>query len=469
MPPYPPQNAYSYPGSMPVSRPDDEQERPSTPAVQPSGGNRYTRMINDAEQRVTSRAAPSYGGSTPTAPGGFDPSNPNKQYSYDGKADLGANNGFNQANNWKMYYENMQRMAGDATRSGERAQGSRENADSWRGQYQTPGYEAPADFSYNPWGQQRPGMANDEDFATAHNRYSALMNQTGGPVQSRDADAYDTGGFGGAFYNYANAGANILQTKMKDTHRGLTDNAAGRGRLNTGFFDEDTGNLWRQLSGEATDQMNSRALDAARLDMEPAMQNARLRTQVSEGNADRDLQGQRYGQDDRQFLMDFTSGREDARGSRADRAYEFDRNAYGDDRNFDFDVYRDGRDFGRGTYQDDRNFGRDVFEGDRGFDEDRYRFDEGMYRGDRDTYMDAVTGARDWRTQQQQQSAQESANSGFRGFLNNYALPIAGMATNFMPTGGGAPSPSGGGSAGTPGVGHGGSQGGGRPARRMRY
>lgn len=460
--------------SVPNSpRPQTQWNRPMTAPTRNMFGTSGIgrRLASGYQQKYNTemtrrdRASSAYGGTgqreANVGPlGGFDPNRPGEQYTADGKGDMGANNGFNQANFWDRYQTAMNQTGGDWMQGRERAAGSRANADSWRGSYQAPNYQAPADFSF---GGQRAPMMSDEDFASSFNRYNALMGQTGGPIQSRDAEATDTGGFGSAFYNYANAGANILQTRMKDANRQLTDNAAGRGRLNTGFFDEDKGELWRTLGREAQDEINSKALDAARLDMEPAMQNARLRTQVSEGNADRNLQGQRYGQDDRQFLMDFTAGREDTRGERGDRRYE-------SDRDFAFDAYRDRRNFGRDVFEGDRGFGRDVFESDRGFDEDRYRFDEDMSRNDRDAYMDMVTGGRDWRNAQQQQ---DRANSGsFLKGLGQLGLGLAGSALGPIGAAAGqyvGGKIFGGGGGGGQGGGHGGDQGGGRPSTSKRW
>lgn len=318
----------------------------------------------------------------------FDPTqDPRTRY------DAIANNGNNLANYTNRGMQVLNRGMGDYERRDEMAAGSRARADqaaTGRPTYQIPTYTAPEAFTFD---QQRTPLQTDADIADRYRGYGEMigLDQLNAGT---DYQAERVGDYGQAFQTWLTGAQSSFGKRLQEESNLLKESAAARGRLNTGFYDEDYGKLARGVAGDFSDAAQMAALDAAGLSLRGA-----------EGNANRALDAARL------------------RGDRADAAYRnnlglldrsLDRSAYldqagdarfEDDRNFAYDVYGDARDFGRDTFEDDRNFGygafRDStrdFENDRNFWEDRYRFDEGEADDARNFYADWLTGMTDRRT-----------------------------------------------------------------------
>lgn len=310
--------------------------------------------------------------------------------------DARANDGFNGANFWARGNTLLNRSGNDLNTRTDNATASRAAADTantGRPTYQIPTYNAPA-----PWqntGQRAP-LQTDADILA---RYGTFAAATGADTLNREGTDYQAervGDYGEAFNTWLTGAQSSFGKKLQQESNLLRESAAGRGRLNTGFYDEDVGKLSRQVAGDFSDAARMAALDAAGLSLKGAS-----------GNADRALEAAKL------------------RGDRSDAAYRnnidlldrsLDRSSYLDktndaryesDRDFDYGVYGDARDFGRDTFEKDRNFGYGAFrdqnrdwESDRGFAEDRYRYDENQADDARDFYADYLNGLWDRRTQQ---------------------------------------------------------------------
>ncbi|HUU95992.1 MAG TPA: hypothetical protein VM487_09635 [Phycisphaerae bacterium] len=159
------------------------------------------------------------------------------------------------------------------------------------------------------WTGQMPSMG-PYDPNEMRAQYTANSNLNGGgSTTAQDSAAGNVADYSGAFRDYAVGANNQFQTAFQQNLRNMTGGAASRGRLNTGFFDEDTGRLARQMGGDFTAAQQAQALNAANLSLQAGQTNANNQTQVGIQNANRRLaadQGnQMYGNQSAQFLTDY--------------------------------------------------------------------------------------------------------------------------------------------------------------------
>lgn len=223
-----------------------------------------------------------------------------------------------------------------------------------------------------------------------------------------------------AFERYSEGAQMKMRSALDSANKRLTNSAAGRGRLNTGFFDLDSGELGRQISGDYRADLLSKALETTQLNLsakekatgiratdlaavralkaEVAMKQAELGLDASTVNANLSAQNSRAAADrDANFrisaagLMGNAEDRrlaslETARGmmerdrTRVDKNYESDRDfARTTDQDYRAQLDTIGR-----IQRDDRARNDKNYESDRGFLLDADKLRQGNYDSDRD-------------------------------------------------------------------------------------
>lgn len=413
------------------------------------------------------RSAPTQPAAPPPtySSGMYDPNRAGTQFNASGDADLGANNGFNMANIWNGWQEQLGAGRDRVAQQEGYASGSRAawqayqdapppayagyqppapvygGAPQMPGQYQAPAWQAP---DPSGWQQPRPGLSSDSDLTTS----ITALGGTNGP--GMQAEGPTVGGFGGAYREAAQGLMGQFQRQLGTQLRTNVDNAAGRGRLNTGFYDEDVGRLATDLSAQANDQLAATALQGATLDQQAALASGGWQYGASVTNANNAAQRNQYltsiaaaraGQqdtlrqqgysDDRNFA--YGTGR-DLRGDfEGDRAFGADqqRTNYAqaaDQRGFEYGTYRDARSDWSGDRSFDYGVSRDArgdYNTDRAAAGGMYQFDQGQAVGAQNQYLDQLASTRDWRMQA---GAAEQAQKG--GFLKS-VLPALGTVAGF--------------------------------------
>lgn len=357
----------------------------------------------------------------------YDPTQ-NPATRYGAIADNG-NNLYNYANRGQQV---LNRGMNDYSARDSAAADSRAAADAYspdgRPTYDAPTYDAPDPFTY---GATRPDLETDQDIGGRFSYFNSLLDPGGGlNSQGLDYTPDQVGDYGQAFNSWlTGAQSSLLKALGRETTK-LNESAAARGRLRTGFYNEDVGTLQRELAGDFSDRAQMAALDAAGLSLRGA-----------EGNADRGLEAAKLR---RSWSQDAYNNRSGVLADAIGRSEYLDGARGGNfeaDRSFDYGVYGDARDFGRDTFQDDRNFGYGAFrdstrdwEADRGFAEDRYRYDEDQADDARDFYADWLSGMTDRRTDMTRY--QDAQPSGWEKAVQT-ALPIAKTAAGiaFPPAG----------------------------------
>ena len=66
---------------------------------------------------------------------------------------------------------------------------------------------------------------------------------------------------------YARGAGDIARTGFREELRDLRGDAVGRGRLDTGFFDEDVGDLWKDTQRDLNSRIAMQATEAAGLEL----------------------------------------------------------------------------------------------------------------------------------------------------------------------------------------------------------
>lgn len=425
--------------------------------------------------------------------GMYDPSDPTHQYNADGSFDLGKDNGQNEANFWQGQQHSLSDLSGQTTAKRAQAAGSRAIADHAAGAMPAP-YQAPAAWqapgampaayqrtpyqSPSPWQDPTQGampgpyagngprnaITSTHDIAgDTSTLASALKGASGAaPVQ-----AGAVGGGGAAFNNYARGASNSLLTSLKQQLGAQTDSAAGRGRIGSGFYDQDVGSLARGLASDSENNILSGALQAASLDQSAAVGNADRAERASEFNAGQGqtaaLAGlstaastgiQRSALDQSDYSTDqgFGLARQGQNYGQSADARNFSRANYADDRNFGADAQRtdfqqgitsqaqdygqatDARNFSRSSYDDDRNFGSQQQQTNYGQSADQrdyargaYQFDENDANNQSGQYLNQLNSNTD-RFYQQQEQARQNKGPGIGGILGGLAGTVLGSA-----------------------------------------
>lgn len=342
----------------------------------------------------------------------------------------------------------------DYTRREQMAAGSRTAADASAGRrptyqapgaYQTPTYDAPEDFAFEgEYGQSRPGLEGDDAVASRYRQYASLTGADNPHGGAQDYQADQVGDYGQAFNTWLQGAQSSFLKGLGRQQSTLNESAAARGRLDSGFYNLDTGTLQRETAGQFSDAAQQAALQAAGLSLQGAS-----------GNADRalsaaGLRNSAYNtaQAGKSSLLSDALGRSQYLDTARGDAFESDRGAFERNRDFALGAYDDARNFGRSTFENDRDFGRTSYDDDRdfgynayrdqnadfedtrNFDETRYNNDEARANDSRDYYADYLSGLHDRFTGQQQYD--ESKPTGFERAVSAIA-PIVNTVSNFIP------------------------------------
>ena len=176
---------------------------------------------------------------------------------------------------------------------------------------------------------------------------TAALNANGAqaPVQAQAIS-----GGGQAFQDYARGASNSMLASLKQQLATTTDTAAGRGRLGSGFYNQDTGTLARGLAGDSENNLLSGALQAATLDQNAATANAGNNLTAQEFN---NTQGQTAALAGLSTAA--STGEQNAALSQND--YSTDQTFGLNEQNQNYGQAADQRNFSRSSYDDDRNFG----------------------------------------------------------------------------------------------------------------
>lgn len=310
------------------------------------------------------------------------------------------------------------------------------------------------------------GLANSGGGATAGSATAGVANVDTSSLDSFDADA--------SFQRYATGANNRFMDSLQTGLDGLRNNAAGGNRLNTGFFDLDSGKLGRDLRNDFSNDVASRALETnnqnltarnysvgARKDVsianagnatQASVASAGNATQASIANARNRLDAltqanssaesrAKFQRDDRNFAADrydmqtknqFANA-DLQRGDRDFRAGRFDKdtgrkldvaNMQRDDRKFSYGVQQDGLDRGDKRLTSDRTNYLDAASAKQkawqASGDMRMRGSELMderFRDRRNSYLDMLSATSD-RAQGAQNARDQRSSQSKAGWMN---------------------------------------------------
>ncbi|MFN7341573.1 MAG: hypothetical protein ACK5VI_10900 [Opitutia bacterium] len=229
-----------------------------------------------------------------------------------------------------------------------------------------------------------------------------------------------------SFERYMTGANSRMMDTLKQSNERLTNSAAGGGRLNTGFFDLDAGELGRQVRQDFSNDLSARALDTNQQKLNAITSGSQIRASDLNSLRDQYLQGEMSNQrssldaakanqsasleaalanqkasladmDFRASALRELSGADDlrlkamndARGYMMDDR-DFTNKNYENDRNFGRDTFNDYNDrlqtIGN-TQRDDRDFANKNFDTDRNWLLDADKMRQGNYENDRDFGM----------------------------------------------------------------------------------
>lgn len=396
-------------------------------------------------------AAQGYAG-TQYQTGMFDPTNPNQQYTPDGRGALNANNGENSANMWAGLYGQYGQAAGNQQQQQGYANADRTAMQTAMGgapapyQFNTPApaaYQAGAAPSpYSSTMGPRPAFQSAGDIATA----TTQLGGTPGGQQVNPGQVVAPGvqGYGAAFNQAAQGIMGTFSQSLADQSKQLAGTAAGRGRLDSGFYNQDQGTLTRQLGSQANDQLLSAALSGAQLDQSAAIAGAQLGYNASAANASNQIAAGTANNQNNQYLTGIAANRADTTDTLGQSGYTADQQYGLAQNNQNYGQYADQRNFGAGQqqtaysqYADQRNFGQSnqaqaygQYADQRNAAIGNYQFDTNQYDQATGMAMQQLSGLADRTDANNQAIDAKNASSGIGGFLKS-ALPGIGAIAGF--------------------------------------
>lgn len=297
----------------------------------------------------------------------------------------------------------------------------------------------PGEFTWDQqappeWDRVAPTFEGIDEFDTegwtgedAFKKYMGMLKSSGAGWTDISVDPFNADA---AFNKYLEGAQMKEREVMKTEMDRLSQNAAGRGRLNTGFFDLDRGELGRQISTDYRSDAMMKALDTNRQQLDYIMGKANVGLQNNQGrmNAASNAYGMLSG--DRDFAMRGWTNKynmaADIYGSKAD-AYRQD---YGASRDI------------RSDYESDRNFGADTYK----MNFDRYTSNRDWLGGRatdanqaaldwRDRYWDTSTGLRQEQLGKEEAAKErkQSDKNSKRNFWGGIIGGVLGAASKFIP------------------------------------
>ena len=290
-----------------------------------------------------------------------------------------------------------------------------------------------------------PGIDGPDALNEMGDAYSGMMglSRTGGGAQGyaaqADLSALDGFNADASFERYATGANNRFMSSLQSGLDTLRDNAAGGNRLNTGFFDLDSGKLGRDLRQDFANDMSAAALQTNQQNLAAKTSAAGYRTQLGTATAGNMTQASIANANNRLSALEAASRTAQNRAAlqRDDRAFKADRFDTQTKNLFDLgNVQRDDRKFradrfdAAGTRQlnvadrqrDDRKF-------TYGVGQDRLDRADNRTKLDRSTYLDAAAAQqKNWQAGvDARMKGSEMLDERFRDRRNSYLDMLSGM------------------------------------------
>jgi len=251
------------------------------------------------------------------------------------------------------------------------------------------------------------------------------------PLEGFDADA--------SFERYATGANNRFMSSLQSGLDSLRNNAAGGNRLNTGFFDLDSGKLGRDLRQDFSNDMSQAALQTNQQNLSAKTSLAGYRTQLGTATAGNMTQASVANANNRLAALEAASRTADRRAvlQRDDRNFKADRFDTQTKNLFDLGkVQRDDRQFRADRF--DENGKRLLNVADRQRDDRKFSYGVGQDRldradkrttNDRSTFLDAATTKqRGWQMgMDARMRGSEMMDERFRDRRNSYLDMLSGM------------------------------------------
>lgn len=288
-----------------------------------------------------------------------------------------------------------------------------------------------------------PGIDGLDAMGDMQSAYSGMMAAGGqnaaAGVANADLSRLDGFNADASFERYATGANNRFMSSLQSGLNSLRDNAAGGNRLNTGFFDLDSGKLGRDLRQDFSNDISAAALQTNQQNLAARTSAAGFRTDMANTNASLATQASIANQRNRLDALT-------AANNAATRRAELQR----DDRNFKadrFDRQTDDQMSLAELQRKDRGFRAERFDAagerqlnvaDRQRDDRKFTYGVGQDRldradnrtvKDRSTYLDAATAKRqNWQAgTDARMKGSDMMDERFRDRRNSYLDMLSGM------------------------------------------
>lgn len=242
------------------------------------------------------------------------------------------------------------------------------------------------------------------DMQSAYSAMMGLANSGGGAsagsanVDTSSLDSFDADA---SFQRYAGGANNRFMSSLQTGLDGLRDGAAGGNRLNTGFFDLDSGKLGRDLRQDFSNDIASKALETSNQNLAARNYSVGARKDVSIANAGNSTQASIANARNRLDALTQANSSAESRAKfqRDDRNFAADRYDMQTKNQFaNADLQRGDRDFRAGRFDKDTgrtldvaNLQRDDRKFSYGVQQDGLNRSDKRVAGDRSNFLDAAS------------------------------------------------------------------------------
>lgn len=295
-----------------------------------------------------------------------------------------------------------------------------------------------------------PGIDGTDAMGDMQSAYSGMMAAGGqnaaAGVANADLSRLDDFNADASFERYATGANNRFMSSLQSGLNSLRDNAAGGNRLNTGFFDLDSGKLGRDLRQDFSNDISAAALQTNQQNLAARTSAAGFRTDMANNNASLATQASIANQRNR---LDSLVAANNAATRRAElqredrnfKANRFDRQT--NDQMSLAELQRSDRTFRAGRFDEDNRRLLNVADRQRddrkftyGVGQDRLTRADERTRNDRSTFLDAAaTRQRGWQASNDARFRAADMRRGDRAFnegmyqdrRNSYLDMLSGM------------------------------------------
>ena len=290
-----------------------------------------------------------------------------------------------------------------------------------------------------------PGIDGPDAMDEMGGAYTGMMglSRTGGGAEGfaagADLTALDNFNADAAFEKYATGANNRFMSSLQSGLNSLRDSAAGGNRLNTGFFDLDSGKLGRDLRQDFSNDIAQAAIQTNQQNLTARQAAAGFRTQLGTATAGNRTQASIANANNRLGALEAASRTADRRAvlQRDDRNFKADRFDVQTKNLFDLgDVQRGDRKFRAERF--DENGKRLLNVADRQRDDRKFVYGAGQDRltraddrtkNNRSTFLDAAQiKQRGWQVGMDARlRGSEMMDERFRDRRNSYLDMLSGM------------------------------------------